>query len=85
LRNSTELGEQAMTRRGLEQPFEQSSLVGVRLAIELYRYESEPSVNQILGSSPRSHAPRIGEVSGLSERRVREDAWAATWPLGGGF
>ena len=74
-----------MPRRRLEQPIERSSLFGVRLAIQLYRYDGEPSVHQILGSSPRSDPPRIGEVSGLSERRVREDAWATPWPFGGGF
>lgn len=85
LRNSTELGEQSMTPHGPEQPVERRSLLGVRLAIKLDRHDGEHSVNQILRSSPRSDPPRIGELSSMSERLVREDAWTTPWSFRSDF
>lgn len=81
-RNATELGEQAMTGIGSEQPVERSSRLRVRLAIQLYRCDRELSVNEILGSSSRSDSSRIREASSLPERLVREDARATACSFG---
>ena len=85
LRNATELGEQAMTGIGSEQPIERGSFPRVRLAIQLYRRDGELSVNQILGSSSRSDSSRIREASSLLERLVREDARATACSFGTGL
>ena len=51
LRDAAELGQQAVTRVGFEQPCERSTFLRVGLAVQLERRYREPSVDEILGAS----------------------------------
>ena len=83
--DSTQLGEERVTRSGSEQPRKWLPTFRVRLGKQLDDCDGELPVDEILSATSGSNAPNVREVGGFSKRLLGKEGWTTARLFGSGF